>query len=919
MLLTFSDGIADLIIISANPLVYCGELQQLAQKIVACEPAQQAGISAPHFLDLAPVKIPGYGSPVASWAKLDPVDVEDTRHTGAQCIYEQHRAFIPGAQNLATLLIAVARVLTVFYGESSPVIAGAELVQTDPKSARQTSDRLRLIPLAISSPKSSITQEGERLLEAWQSAVSCPRDRLDTDTVSIGVFWGTWLLQPSEVFAEQHYYPYLAPPLPLSIEAQPLETGVALVFNFDTAHYDQTGVENLVDCINNVALQIVNEERLSKQATEHRALSYAELSIIDKDRLSADMALLNNVSDDAENTQGSRELRIEQAFSVQVKCNSDAVALTLESQQVSYGELQMLANQYTRALQEAGVKPGDKVGICVMRSPQLIALMLATMHAGAVYVPMDPSYPAERLQYTVADAAMALVIGECPSCEETNIMSLEAFTLAASTQSNAPVQSSSSDAGQAAYMIYTSGSSGKPKGVMVPHRNVISLLAATKDNFSLSGQDVWTLFHSTAFDFSVWEIWGALLTGGKLVIVPYWVSRSAEAFYQLVVDEKVTVLNQTPSAFYQFIEAEFQHSRACDVRLVIFGGEPLDAKALLPWMQRYSELECRLVNMFGITETTVHVTWHDVTRQDALAGSKSVGTALPSWYCYVMDEKMNPLPPGLAGEICVGGAGVALGYHGKPELSAEKFVDDPLRSGNRLYRSGDKGRLMPDGSLEHLGRLDQQVKLRGYRIELGEIRHTLLGLPDVQGAAVLLQQPEKQDAASARLEAYLQTHCEDLTPLKQLAAQTLPEYMLPTKWHRVSEFPLTANGKLDTKALPERIINSASANEPVAHEQTAAQMSQSEASDRKNTAHSESNGRSQSNADKMLQQMIAIWREVLGCEVSANDNFFDLGGNSLYAMRIMSELKKRNLPSFSTRELYVHQTISELSCSLSYD
>ncbi|WP_143343260.1 AMP-binding protein, partial [Crossiella equi] len=263
-----------------------------------------------------------------------------------------------------------------------------------------------------------------------------------------------------------------------------------------------------------------------------------------------------------------------------------------------------------------------------------------------------------------------------------------------------------------AYVIYTSGSTGRPKGVVVPHRNVLALVAATRPEYALSTADVWTWFHSSAFDFSVWEIWGCLLTGGRLVVVPYFVSREPDRFAELLAAEGVTVLSQTPSAFTQLLTVDHH---ALSPRLVVFGGEPLDARVLLPWFDQHPG--SRVVNMFGITETTVHVTHQTLDRSLALAATRSVGPALPGWHLLVLDPEGRVQPPGVPGEICVGGAGVATGYLGQETLTAQRFRWNE-HTGSRLYHSGDLGRLRPDGRLEHLGRIDSQVKLRGFRIEL---------------------------------------------------------------------------------------------------------------------------------------------------------------------------------------------------------
>jgi acyl-coenzyme A synthetase/AMP-(fatty) acid ligase len=422
--------------------------------------------------------------------------------------------------------------------------------------------------------------------------------------------------------------------------------------------------------------------------------------------------------------------------------------------------------------------------------------------------------------------------------------------------------------------------------VVVPHRNVVALLAATADDFGLGRGDTWTNFHSSAFDFSVWEIWGALLTGARLVVVPYWVSRSPDEFHELLVRERVTVLNQTPSAFAQLMAADRRRTERLAARLVVFGGEPLDARPLRDWFDRYPEDCCRLVNMYGITETTVHVTAQTVTRREAMAGSRSVGRALPGWHVYVLDERGRLVPCGVPGEIYVGGVGVALEYLDRPELPAQRFLPDPFAAG-RMYRSGDRGRLRPDGRLEHLGRLDTQVKVRGFRVELDEIRRVLLDDASVAAAAVVLRAGPAGDAAGARLDAYVVLAGGDLAAVRRRAAKVLPDYMLPTTITALPALPLTANGKLDVPGLPEPAPASAA---PV-----------------------------RLPASDVAETLAAIWESVLGVPVGADDNFFDLGGNSLLAMRLVAAMREGGLPAPPMRELYLHPTVSGLAGVLGHE
>ncbi|MCI0595646.1 MAG: AMP-binding protein, partial [candidate division Zixibacteria bacterium] len=333
--------------------------------------------------------------------------------------------------------------------------------------------------------------------------------------------------------------------------------------------------------------------------------------------------------------------------------------------------------------------------------------------------------------------------------------------------------------------------------------------------FWFTENDVWTLFHSYAFDFSVWEIWGALFFGGRLVIVPYLVSRSPEAFHELLVNEGVTVLNQTPSAFRQLIRADEQSCRSNELalRYVIFGGEALDFSSLRPWIEKHGDQTPKLINMYGITETTVHVTYRPLTADDVYQNRGSlIGQPIPDLQVYILDQHQQPLPVGVAGEMYVGGAGVARGYRNHPELTAEKFITNPTRNtqhairntqyASRLYKTGDLARRLANGDLEYLGRIDSQVKIRGYRIELGEIQAALAEHPAVNEAVVIVREDEP---GNKRLAAYMikkPGQSLETVDFNEFLKKRLPNYMIPAAYVEMKTFPLTTNGKLDQKALP---------------------------------------------------------------------------------------------------------------------
>ncbi|WP_328958904.1 non-ribosomal peptide synthetase [Kitasatospora purpeofusca] len=612
--------------------------------------------------------------------------------------------------------------------------------------------------------------------------------------------------------------------------------------------------------------------------------------------------------------------RIDRAFERVAAARPDAVALLADGDRLTYRQLNDRADAVAAGLSALDVAPGSLIGVCLERDADLVITLLGVLKAGCAYVPMDPHYPAQRLRFTTQNAEVPVVVTS--AAEFPPVPGVRLLTPAALTELGADrtatgarpsgggsdgVSNEGGDEGDGpAYVIYTSGSTGTPKGVVVPHRNVLALLRATAEDFALGPDDTWTLFHSSAFDFSVWEIWGCLLTGGRLVVVPYWTTRDTEEFYELLAEQGVTVLNQTPSAFAQLVRTDRRVRGELALRLVVFGGEPLDVRMLAPWFARHPAADCRVVNMFGITETTVHVTAQTVTPREVVAGSRSVGRPLPGWSVSVRDERGRVLPPGAPGEIYVGGAGVAGRYLGLPELTGQRFVLDEA-TGERVYRSGDKGRLRPDGRLDHLGRLDNQVKVRGHRIELDEIRTVLLGAPRVTAAAVVVNRDEPDDPASSRIDAYvvLETAGDRTTdragdraanraadPAEVLAhaKAKLPDYMVPTTITEVAGIPLTINGKPDVSGLPDprggsALVSPGTKDLPDAQEPPA--------------------------SGGIADDILSIWSKFLNTPVGPQDNFFTLGGNSLLVVRVLAEMRERNLPRVSPKQLYEHSTAAQ--------
>ncbi|QSQ54056.1 non-ribosomal peptide synthase/polyketide synthase [Xanthomonas translucens pv. undulosa] len=557
-------------------------------------------------------------------------------------------------------------------------------------------------------------------------------------------------------------------------------------------------------------------------------------------------------------------------FEQQVARTPQAIALVDGLRELSYAELDTRANRLAHHLIAHGVGPEDRVALFLQRGIDLVVAILAVLKAGAAYLPMDPAYPAERLAFMLDDAQPRLLLADrelaaaLPTDARIATVWMDAEADAWAQQPAHAPQRSDLLPQHPAYVIYTSGSTGTPKGVVVAHAQVVRLLHATRTCVAPTAGDVWTLFHSCAFDFSVWELWGALAHGGRLVVVPQHTARDPAAFHALLCQQRVSVLNQTPSAFQALLDAQRHSDLQHNLRLVIFGGEALQPATLAPWFAQHGQ-RTALINMYGITETTVHVTAHALTPQDAQrAGQSLIGAPLADLRAYVLASDGQSLPIGVAGELHVAGAGLARGYLGRPGLTAERFVPDPFAEhhGERMYKTGDLARWRADGSLEYLGRNDEQVKLRGFRIELGEIQAALRSCEGVRQAAVVVREDNTGDK---RLVAYVVGDDEVVLNAEALRTQLgarLPDYMLPAAYVPLAALPLTANGKLDRRALPAPDADALATQAYVAPE------------------------------DEREILLADLWHELLGVErVGRYDNFFALGGHSLLAVRLISRIR----------------------------
>jgi amino acid adenylation domain-containing protein len=567
--------------------------------------------------------------------------------------------------------------------------------------------------------------------------------------------------------------------------------------------------------------------------------------------------------------------------------------------QVTYRELNERSNGFAHWLKLEGVEPDTIVGILVERSLEMIIGILGILKAGGAYLPIPTDYPWERINYILADSgAKIIVTTEYPA---NKVSAANCQLLLINSQPEEPVANLSEGlrfppaAGnlhpQLAYIIYTSGTSGKPKGMLIEHRNVVRLMTNDRFLFDFNHRDVWTMFHSYCFDFSVWEMYGALLYGGRLIMVPGTMSKDIIAYRELLIKQQVTILNQTPSAFYHLAEIEtFQYRKSLNIRVVIFGGEALNPVKLKKWKDKYPET--KLVNMYGITETTVHVTYKEIGDKEIEFNISNIGKPIPTLNVYAVDTNQFLLPIGTSGELWVGGDGVGRGYLNRPELTAEKFFSSPYRDGERIYRSGDLVRWQldeGDGEMVYMGRIDRQEKIRGFRVEPEEIETQLLKHESINEAVVIAGNEENglrylcaymvPDTDRAVVNRKIPTPAD----WREFLSRALPEYMIPSYFIPIDKVPLTPNGKLDRRALP--------APEPQAKKRIAPR-------------------------NELERQLLEIWSEVLKVEkekISIDSNFFDLGGHSLNATIVITKLHKAFNAKVPLVELFKTPTIQELA------
>ncbi|SFB79672.1 hybrid non-ribosomal peptide synthetase/type I polyketide synthase [Pseudoalteromonas denitrificans] len=583
------------------------------------------------------------------------------------------------------------------------------------------------------------------------------------------------------------------------------------------------------------------------------------------------------------------------AFTKTVKQYPQKIALSDGEQKLTFTELDQLSTALAKHLKVAGVGCETLVALYMDRGITQPICLLAILKAGGAYLVLDKKQPLTRLQQVACDAGVDYLLTDKSADEQalsiTNRLFVDSQYLDEprldSIWCDLPeVNLPKVKADQLAYMIYTSGSTGIPKGVQIEHKNVIQLILNEQMPLEFSAQDNWSLFHSCAFDFSVWEIFTPWLTGGKVQNVPLDIAVDSAQFLNLILTQQITILNQTPGAFYALLkQLEDRQWPELPLRMVIFGGEALQPSRLSAFIEHYPEV--KLVNMYGITETTVHVTYHILSPADCEVGLSNIGKPLPGYQVLLVDEQLKPCPVGVPGEMLISGSGVSRGYFNRPELNKQAFIAlDGINA--TVFRSGDLARYLPDGKLIYMGRIDQQVQFRGFRIELGEIEQVLLKHPLIKDVAIKLHaNGEQDDNKNEYLVAWLVFENEQETLIYEqivsFLGDRLPEYMIPQMYFSLDKIPLNTNGKVDRKLLVEssdkRLLSKSISKQP-----------------------DKINNEAFSHIEK---ELISIWCEVMGLEqVASDDNFFEIGGHSLTANSALLRIKQKLCDCMTLKDFF---------------
>jgi amino acid adenylation domain-containing protein len=583
-----------------------------------------------------------------------------------------------------------------------------------------------------------------------------------------------------------------------------------------------------------------------------------------------------------ETTADFPQVPVHELFERQAAGDPAAIAVTFREANLTYGELNARANRLAHRLRRGGVRANVLVGVCLERCPDLIVALLAVWKAGGAYVPLDPSYPKERLSFMVEDAQPLMVLTSiehastlAAAADRLICLDSESIDLSQESPANLDAINSASDL---AYVMYTSGSTGRPKGAMIVHRGLVNYLWWAINSYPVEPGRAVPVHTSISFDLTVTSLYTSLSRGAKVELLPE--DAGAQNLLAALRDGNRGLVKITP-AHLELLGKQIAADQAAGMaKAFVIGGENLLAETLELW--RNHAPATRLFNEYGPTETVVGCCVHEVQVSDPRTGSVCIGKPIANTQLYILDENMRPVPPGVIGELFIGGAGVGLGYLNRPDLTAERFVPDMFSvSGAKLYKSGDLARYRRDGILEYLGRADDQVKIRGYRIELGEIEAALTAAPGVQSCAVLAREDEP---GNKQLVAYVVAPGNEppTAELQTFLGKSLPEYMVPAHFVFLDELPLTANGKVDRKALP--------------------------VPEKANTG---AGGPPRTETEKSVA---AIWTELLNVEgVGIEDDFFDLGGQSMTAVGLVARLRAAFDLNIELAMLFERPTIAGLA------
>lgn len=565
------------------------------------------------------------------------------------------------------------------------------------------------------------------------------------------------------------------------------------------------------------------------------------------------------------------------------------VALKINDSEMTYNELNEKSNQLAYYLKSKGITKGDIIGLRFKKSFEMIISILAIIKCGAVYLPINLSYPFERVDFMLKDSNAKYLL---TSNELKNDMNISIDILLTDLSNHNIYNGNSTNPNHILsqndllYIIYTSGSTGTPKGATITHRNVVRLFFNDKPLYDFNERDVWTMFHSVAFDFSVWEMYGALLFGGKLILVPENIAIDPYAFLMLLRLNNVTVLNQTPTYFYNLLDNELKiNDSNLSIRYIIFGGEALKPNLIIGWKNKYPNTQ--LINMYGITETTVHVTYKNLSLDDLNTPSSNIGIPIPTLGVYLFNEQLKLVPFGVEGEIFVAGAGICKGYLNRPDLNSTRFIDNPYKPGELLYRSGDSAILKNDGNLYYMGRIDKQLKLRGFRVELGEIETKLLKHKSISKCVVL---PKNVNDKDCYLIAYIV--CKQDIPtseIKEYISKLVPSYMVPNYFVKVKQIPLNINGKVDSKKLLNMNLEI-----------------------EKNIPYFAPRNDFEKTFVKILEETLNLK------DIGIDDNILEIGTDSLTLMKITINLLEKNY-KINIQDIYNYKTIRNINDHLLQD